>query len=215
MEARSPLNPVPGGAAPRLAAGVDEAGRGSLAGPVAAAAVILDPKAPVLGLADSKKLSSGKREALSFLIKSQALAWGLGLVWQKRVDEANILQASFEAMAKAVSSMRIRPDLLLIDGPFRIPEPVMEAAGLKLMPQKAIVRGDQSEPAVSAASIIAKCFRDRLMTALARKWPQYGFERHKGYGTREHLRALKERGPCPLHRLTFKGARREEERFLL
>lgn len=186
-----------------LAAGVDEAGRGCLAGPVVAAAVILNPDRRIEGLADSKALSPSARERLKILIEANALAWGLGLSWQKRIDQINILQATFEAMAKAVRSLKIQPSLLLVDGPFAIPGRLLD--GGANLEQTAIIKGDQTLPCVSAASIVAKCFRDKLMSALARKWPAYGFERHKGYGTKEHLKALKGHGPCPLHRMTFKG----------
>lgn len=187
------------------AAGVDEAGRGCLAGPVVAAAVILNPDRPIKGLADSKTLSPSARERLKTLIEANSLAWGLGLSWQKRIDKINILQATFEAMAKAVRSLKIRPSILLIDGPFIIPGRLLD--GEARLEQTAVIKGDQTCPCISAASIVAKCFRDKLMTSLARKWPAYGFERHKGYGTKEHLEALKALGSCPLHRMTFKGVR--------
>ena len=203
MARRAPEPPASATAPGPLVAGVDEAGRGCLAGPVAAAAVILDPRRPIAGLADSKSLSASKREALAAEIKAKALAWGLGLSWQRRIDEINILQATFEAMGKAARSLKIQPSLLLIDGPHRVPSP---ALGLPI-PQKAIVRGDQSEPCISAASILAKCFRDLLMSRLDRKWPAYGFARHKGYGVPAHLAALREHGPCPLHRMSFRRVR--------
>lgn len=188
-----------------LAAGVDEAGRGCLAGPVVAAAVILPRQIP--GLADSKRLSAKKREQLAPLVREAALAWGVGVVWQERIDAVNILRATFEAMAKAAAKLRIAPQVLLIDGNREIPEPVLQNAlgRVKLPEQSAIIRGDALIPAISAASILAKTFRDRLMTSLARRWPGYGFEIHKGYGTKAHFAALARLGVCPLHRKTFRG----------
>lgn len=189
-----------------MAAGLDEAGRGCLAGPVVAAAVILPPWHNLDGLADSKALSPGKRENLAPQIKKHAIAWSIGVVWQKRIDEINILQATFEAMAKAVGQIKITPLILLVDGNRTIPGHVLSAfCQLPPAGQKAIVGGDAVVPAISAASIIAKTFRDRLMLALARKWPAYGFERHKGYGTKAHYEALREFGPCPFHRMSFRG----------
>lgn len=187
-----------------LIAGLDEVGRGCLAGPVVAAAVILNPARPIAGLADSKSLSSSKREKLSINIKNNALAWGLGISWQKRIDEINILQASFEAMAKAVAVLKIRPEHLLVDGPFCIPVGILAEKACASLSQTAIIRGDQSEACISAASIIAKCFRDQLMKVFSRKWPNYCFAQHKGYATKVHLQALAKYGPCPLHRLSFK-----------
>lgn len=187
-----------------LAAGIDEAGRGCLAGPVVAAAVILRVAPP--GLADSKKLSPNKRERLAPQIKAGAIAWGLGAVWPKVIDQVNILQATFIAMARAAAALRVRPDILLIDGNMVIPFPVLAAQlGSACPGQQAIVRGDATVPAISAASIIAKTFRDKLMRHLARRWPGYGLERHKGYPVPGHYAALASLGPCPIHRLTFRG----------
>ena len=194
-----------------LIAGIDEAGRGCLAGPVVAAAVILNPARPIAGLADSKSLSPSKREKLSISIKNDALAWGLGLSWQKRIDEINILQASFEAMAKAVAVLKIRPNHLLIDGPFCIPAVHLAKKACSSISQTAIIRGDQSEASISAASILAKCYRDQLMYVFSRKWPNYSFAQHKGYGTKAHLQALAKYGPCPLHRLSFRKVRPEKQ----
>lgn len=191
-----------------LIAGIDEAGRGCLAGPVAAAAVILNPARPIPGLADSKALSASKRMRLASQIRQNALAWGIGLVWQKRIDEANILLATFEAMAKAARALKIAPDKLLIDGNQTIPGKILSKCacdGQPLPAQECVIDGDQLEPAISAASIIAKTFRDSLMIAFARKWPVYHFEKHKGYGTKAHYAALREHGPCPLHRISFRG----------
>lgn len=196
-------------------AGVDEAGRGCLAGPVVAAAVILPEGASLPGLADSKTLSERQREALAPLIRRTALAWGLGMVWPRRIDAINILQATFEAMSRAVACLGRHgplPELLLIDGNKTLPPPLLHTAlscaGFAPrvpLQQCAIVRGDATEAAISAASILAKTQRDTLMTALDRRWPVYGFARHKGYGTADHYAALREYGPCPLHRLTFRG----------
>lgn len=191
-------------------AGVDEAGRGSLAGPVAAAAVILDPIRPIHGLADSKLLSPSRRENLAAQIRQNALAWSVGLIWQERIDQINILAASLEAMAKAVSCLKTRPGKILIDGNQLVPVQTLIKYWKAADPfpkQECLVGGDRLNAAISAASIIAKTFRDRLMTALSRKWPQYDFARHKGYGTREHLAALRQFGSCPLHRQTFRGVK--------
>lgn len=202
-------------------AGVDEAGRGCLAGPVVAAAVILPEAASLPGLADSKALSLRQREALAPLIRRTALAWGLGMVWPRRIEAINILQATFEAMSRAVACLGRHgslPALLLIDGNKTLPPERLRRAlsreGLvpaALPRQRAIVHGDATEAAISAASILAKTQRDRLMSALDRRWPAYGFARHKGYGTSEHYAALRAHGPCPLHRLTFRGVLPEED----
>ena len=194
-----------------MTAGVDEAGRGCLAGPVVAAAVILPEGCRIAGLNDSKALSERQREALAPVIRRTALAWGLGMVWPRRIEAVNILQATFEAMARAVACLgrsRALPTLLLIDGDKTIPAPVLRAALREpegLPRQTAIVGGDASQAAISAASILAKTQRDKLMIALDRRWPAYGFARHKGYGTAAHYAALRAHGPCPLHRLTFRG----------
>lgn len=198
-----------------VTAGVDEAGRGCLAGPVVAAAVILPESASLPGLDDSKALSERQRDALAPLIRRTALAWGLGMVWPRRIDGINILQATFEAMSRAVACLgrhRALPELLLIDGNKTLPPEVLRHALSRqgfapsgLPRQRAIVHGDATEAAISAASILAKTQRDKLMTALDRRWPLYGFARHKGYGTADHYAALRAHGPCPLHRLTFRG----------
>ena len=194
-------------------AGLDEAGRGCLAGPVVAAAVILSPTTPIAGLADSKKLSPARRAELAVLIKRQALAWGLGLSWPEEIDRINILQATFQAMARALGAlMRKYPDVavpgLLIDGPHIIANAALNEARLSGCPapgQQAVIKGDARIPAIAAASILAKTHRDRLMLALDKRFPGYGLCVHKGYATKEHYAALQERGPCPLHRLTFAG----------
>lgn len=176
-------------------AGVDEAGRGPLCGPVYAAAVILDPSRPINGLNDSKKLSEKKREALAPLIRERALAWAVGVATVEEIDRLNILHASMLAMRRAVEGLGVPPDEVLIDGN-RVPP------GL-VMPARAIIGGDASEPAISAASILAKTGRDHEMMALAAFYPQYGIARHKGYPTPEHLAALRAHGPSPIHRRSF------------
>ncbi|MDR2745256.1 MAG: ribonuclease HII [Desulfovibrio sp.] len=199
-------------------AGIDEVGRGCLAGPVVACAVILPCNHGIAGLADSKLLSARAREALAPLIRRCAVAWGLGLVWPARIDSINILQATFEAMGRAVRTLGVTPGVLLIDGNKTLPEVILgrywRAGHSGPCPrQKALVGGDKVEPSISAASVLAKTFRDRLMRALARRWPGYGFELHKGYGTKAHYAALRRLGPSPQHRLTFRGVA-EKKNFL-
>lgn len=177
-----------------LIAGVDEAGRGPLAGPVCAAAVILDPACPITGIGDSKKLSPARRERLDPLIREQALAWSVAWASAEEIDRLNILQATLLAMRRAVESLRIRPYKVLIDGN-RCPELDIAA--------EAIVGGDGSVLAIGAASILAKVARDRFMLELDAECPGYGFAKHKGYPTREHLDALERLGPCRWHRLSF------------
>jgi len=189
---------------PGLAAGVDEAGRGCLAGPVVAAAVLLPPFARLPGLTDSKLLSPQERSRLEPLIKTRALAWAIGVSWPREIDARNVLGATFLAMCRAVRALTLRPDELLVDGNQCIPERLVA-----FIPQRAVVDGDRLLRPISAASILAKTFRDRLMTRLDRRYPGYGFARHKGYGTREHLSALTRFGPCRMHRLTFRGVRPE------
>lgn len=181
-----------------LTAGVDEAGRGPLAGPVCAAAVILDPENPIKGLADSKKLTAKKREALEPLIKARALAWCVAWGSVEEIDRLNILQATMLAMTRAVEGLSVRPQLVLVDGN-RTPRLPMHA--------EAIVKGDALVPAISAASILAKTARDRLMADLAKQYPGYGFEVHAGYGTKRHLEALRALGPTPEHRRSFAPVR--------
>lgn len=176
-------------------AGVDEAGRGPLCGPVYAAAVILDPARPIDGLNDSKKLSEKKREALAPLIRERALAWAVGIATVEEIDRLNILHATMLAMRRAVQGLAVPPDQVLVDGN-RIPP------GLTV-PARAIVGGDASEAAISAASILAKTGRDHEMMALAALYPQYGIAKHKGYPTAEHLAALRAHGPSPIHRRSF------------
>lgn len=182
-----------------LVAGLDEVGRGPLAGAVVAAAVILDPDRLIPGLADSKKLSEKKREALFPLICEHSLAWAIGRAEVEEIDQLNILQASLLAMQRASEALSIQPQLALVDGN-KLP---------KLnYPARAIIGGDATEPAISAASIIAKVVRDREMTELALIYPGYGFEIHKGYPTKAHLQALQTRGPSPIHRLSFAPVRK-------
>lgn len=193
-------------------AGIDEAGRGCLAGPVVAAAVILPEGAHIPGLADSKTLSPSRRDGLAAEIGTVAVAWGLGVVWPAEIDRINILQATFRAMCHAASVLKVRPEALLVDGNQIIPEHLFRMRGWEAAPrQRAIVEGDALMPAISAASILAKTFRDMLMEKLDHRYPGYGFAKHKGYGSREHLEALNRLGPCPLHRLTFRGVLPERE----
>ncbi len=183
---------------PLMTAGVDEAGRGPLAGPVCAAAVVLDPEHPVEGLADSKKLSAKKREALEPLIKERALAWSVAWASVEEIDRLNILQATMLAMRRAVEGLNPAAEYVLVDGN-RTPElPV---------PAQAVVKGDARVPAISAASILAKTARDRLMRELDRAYPGYGLAKHAGYGTAAHLKALSELGPSPCHRTSFAPVR--------
>jgi len=180
-------------------AGVDEAGRGPLAGPVVAAAVILNPDTSVIeGLDDSKALDHGRREALEPLIRSQALSFAVCEASVEEIDRHNILRASLIAMRRAIEALTLPVGLALIDG-----NKLTDA----LVRQKAIVKGDGKSPSIAAASILAKVHRDRLMTELARKFPVYGFERHKGYPTEVHRQAIRRNGPCEIHRRTFAGVR--------
>lgn len=178
----------------RYIVGVDEAGRGPLAGPVVAAAVILNPRKPIKGLADSKQLTAKQREELFALIRSRVLAWSVARATVAEIDDLNILHASMLAMQRAVTRLKLIPHLALIDGN-RCPQLPCES--------RAIIGGDSSEPAISAASIVAKVLRDRLMRMLDRKYPQYGFAKHKGYATELHLEALKKHGPVRIHRRSF------------
>ena len=174
--------------------GVDEAGRGPLAGPVCAAAVILPDGYEIPGLNDSKQLTDKKRRELFPIIKEQAIAYGIAMVDEKTIDEVNILNATFMAMKDAISQLSVRPDLALIDGNRETD------FGL---PVQTIVKGDSLSANIAAASILAKVTRDRFMLEMDEKYPQYGFATHKGYGTRAHYAALREFGPCPIHRRTF------------
>jgi len=195
-----------------LVAGTDEAGRGCLAGPVVAAAVIFPEGFDLMGLDDSKVLKAEERARLAGEIRELAVGWGIGLAWMPEIARINILQASLMAMTRSVAAMRIRmgakgnvPARLLIDGTQIVPPMYFRKFGMPVPEQEAVVDGDALVPAISAASILAKTFRDDLMTKLDARWPEYGFARHKGYGTKEHREALKALGPCPLHRLDFRG----------
>ena len=179
---------------PGLIAGVDEAGRGPLAGPVVAAAVILDELNPIQGLADSKKLTALRREKLFDEIRAKALCCSIALASAEEIDTLNILQATMLAMKRAVEGLRLRPNKVLVDGN-RLPS-------LEILAE-AIVKGDALVPCISAASILAKVYRDRWCAEFHLEYPQYGFARHKGYGTVAHLAALREHGACPQHRKTF------------
>ena len=178
-----------------LICGVDEAGRGPLAGPVCAAAVILPPDLELEGLNDSKKLSEKRREALYPLICEQALAYGIAFASEQEIDELNILQATFLAMRRAVGQLGRKPDLALVDGN-REPD-------FGDIPVRTIVKGDSRSANIAAASILAKVTRDRFMLEQDAVYPQYGFAVHKGYGTQKHYAALREFGPCPIHRRSF------------
>lgn len=191
---------------PESTAGVDEAGRGCLAGPVVAAAVILPRSFDLPGLNDSKALSARQRDCLAPRIRAVALAWSVGLSWPREIERCNILQATFHAMSRAVRTLRVIPTHLLIDGNKNIPLPVLQHyCAVPVPSQQAIVGGDALEPAISAASILAKTFRDHIMDIFHKRYPLYGFDRHKGYGTKDHMHALQQHGPCPQHRTTFAG----------
>ncbi len=187
----------------RLIAGVDEAGRGPLAGPVAAAAVVLNPERPVEGLADSKKLSASRREELARDVRASALAWAVAWADPAEIDTLNILAATMLAMRRALLGLSVTPDLVLVDGN-RLPN--LRFDGRQLMGE-AIVGGDERVAAISAASILAKTVRDRMMVELDRVYPCYEFARHKGYGTVVHRARLEEFGPCRAHRFTFAPVR--------
>lgn len=179
---------------PGLLAGVDEAGRGPLSGPVVAAAVILDDLRPIRGLADSKKLTANRRERLADEIRATALCTAIGTASVEEIDTLNILQATLLAMQRAVHGLRLKPAKVLVDGN-RLPRLDIRA--------EAVVGGDATVPAISAASILAKVHRDHLCQEHDAQYPGYGFASHKGYGTAEHLRALQQLGPTPLHRKSF------------
>lgn len=178
----------------KLICGVDEAGRGPLAGPVCAAAVILPPNAEIPGLNDSKKLSDKKRRELYPIIKEQAIAYGIAFADHDEIDEINILQATYLAMERAISQLALKPELALIDG---------NRAKDFGIPVETVVHGDSLSASIAAASVIAKVTRDDYMLKMAEEYPGYDFEIHKGYGTKAHYVALTEKGPCPIHRMTF------------
>lgn len=183
-------------AAGRTVAGVDEAGRGCLAGPVAAGAVILDPGRPIRGLRDSKKLTEKRREELFAEIREKSAAWSFAMTGPGEIDRTNILRAALRAMEKAVAGLSVAPDFVLVDGNARISLAVE---------QKTVVGGDDRCASIAAASIVAKVTRDRLMKELETKYPGYGFSRHKGYPSKEHRESLRRLGPCPIHRKSFNG----------
>jgi ribonuclease HII len=182
----------------RAVAGIDEAGRGPLAGPVVAAAVILPETFDLPGLTDSKQLSEKARERLYPLIRSQALAVGIGVARAEEIDEVNILQATLRSMQRAVARLNVPADFLLIDG--NVPVPLA-------LPQQTLVKGDSRSLSIAAASVVAKVVRDRIMCALDRLHPGYGFAGHKGYGSAAHLAAIVRLGPSPCHRRSFGGVR--------
>ena len=181
-----------------MVAGVDEAGRGPLAGPVYAAAVILDPLRPIAGLADSKVLSASKRESLYSLIKEMSLSWSIAQASVEEIDRLNILQATLLAMQRAVNGLAIQPDQVLVDGN-QLPK--------LIMPAQAIVKGDSKVQAISAASILAKVERDKLMVEYHTHYPEFSFHIHKGYGTKQHLAEIEQFGFLDIHRKTFNPVR--------
>ena len=187
-----------GGGGARIVAGVDEAGRGPLAGPVVAAAVILDPAVRIEGLADSKRLSAARREDLDHEIRERALSFAVARVGAAVIDAVNILQATMQAMREAVDGLDTSPDEVLVDG---------NRCPALPYPARAVVRGDVSVAAISAASILAKVARDQEMIEMDRRYPEYGFARHKGYGTHAHRAALLRFGPSPIHRASFAPVR--------
>jgi ribonuclease HII len=180
----------------QLVSGIDEVGRGPLAGPVVAAAIVLPRNLELPGVKDSKQLTAAQREVCNQTIHSCASAIGIGCVEPEEIDRINILKATFKAMIQAVENLPHPPDFLLIDGPYKLPLAIQ---------QQGIPRGDQRSLSISAASIVAKVHRDRLMSEYHTLYPAYGFARNKGYGTAQHLQALRCHGPCPLHRLSFRG----------
>ncbi|MEH6416005.1 ribonuclease HII [Pseudomonas sp. CGJS7] len=194
-------------AKPRLIAGVDEAGRGPLAGPVSVAAVILNPRRRIDGLDDSKKLTEARREALYPLIVERALAWRIEFVEVEEIDRLNIFQATMLGMRRAVQALTPQAEFVRVDGN-HLPKG-LPCAG------EALIGGDASEPAIMAASILAKVARDRMMRDLHDRFPHYGFDQHKGYSTPVHLAALKQHGPCPQHRRSFAPVRIAEQTLSL
>ena len=178
----------------QLVCGIDEAGRGPLAGPVCAAAVILPPHVDIPGLNDSKKLTDKRRRELFPVIKETAIAFGIGYASHEEIDRINILQATYLAMERAIAQLNVKPDVLLIDG---------NRAKDFGIPAETVVKGDSLSASIAAASVLAKVARDDLMLELSAEYPGYGFEIHKGYGTKAHYSALRELGACPIHRMTF------------
>lgn len=176
-------------------AGIDEAGRGPLAGPVVVGAVIMKPDSFIEGVNDSKKISESKREKLYEQITEEAIAWSVGIVTEKEIDELNILNATKKALSRAIEGLEKRPDRILVDA--------LENIDTKGIPYTSVIKGDAKMYSISAASIIAKVTRDRIMREYDEVYPEYGFAKHKGYGTAAHISAIKEHGPCPLHRRSF------------
>ncbi len=182
----------------RLIAGVDEAGRGPLAGPVVAAAVIIPKGVRFSGITDSKKMTARARFEAFDAIRRDALTFGIGVVSVSYIEKFNILNASLEAMSRAVRALDPQPEMVLVDGVHAVPTPIK---------QECLTKGDQRSRSISAASVLAKVYRDRIMVSYHRQYPEYGFDQNKGYGTRAHLAALKAHGPCAVHRQTFRGVR--------
>ena len=176
-------------------AGIDEAGRGPLAGPVVVASVIMPKDSMIEGVNDSKKVSEKKREKLYEEITNTAIAWGVGIIDQREIDEINILNATKKGLTNSLKELEIKPDLILVDALTNI-----DTLGI---PYRSIIKGDAKSYSIAAASIIAKVTRDRIMRQWDELYPEYGFEKHKGYGTKMHIDAIKEYGPCPLHRKSF------------
>lgn len=176
-------------------AGIDEAGRGPLAGPVVVASVILAPDSMIEGINDSKKIAENKREKLYDMITQEAISYGVGIVYQDEIDEINILQATKKGLTMAIQQMEIKPNIILVDA--------LNGIDTLGIPYKSIIKGDAKCYSISAASIIAKVTRDRIMREWDKVYPQYGFGSHKGYGTAKHIAAIKEYGPCSLHRRSF------------
>ena len=178
-----------------LIAGIDEAGRGPLAGPVVVACVILDKNSMIEGVNDSKKISESKREKLYEIITQEAISYSVGIVYQEEIDEINILQATKKALTEAISSIKIKPNLIMVDA--------LTGINTLKIPYKSIVKGDAKCYSIAAASIIAKVTRDRIMREWDKVYPDYGFSSNKGYGTAKHIQAIKENGLCPIHRRSF------------
>ena len=175
--------------------GIDEAGRGPLAGPVVVASVIMPNGSMIEGVNDSKKVSEKKREKLFELIKEEAISYGIGIIWQEEIDEINILEATKKALTKSLEEMEIKPEIILVDALTKI-----NTLGI---PYRSVVKGDAKIYSIAAASILAKVTRDRIMREMDELYPQYGFAAHKGYGTAKHMEAIREYGLCPIHRKTF------------
>ncbi len=176
-------------------AGIDEAGRGPLAGPVVVASVILPQDSMIEGINDSKKISEAKREKLYEIITNEAISYGVGIIYQEEIDEINILQATKKGLTEAIKQMSIKPNIIMVDALSGI-----DTLGI---PYKSIIKGDAKCYSIAAASIVAKVTRDRIMREWDKVYPEYGFESHKGYGTAKHIAAIKQYGPCPIHRRSF------------